>query len=67
MKDIFNAEYVTVQIDERGSRIWVCVNGETVLRCARIKELEIKDFRLAREEDDDKSDERRQERPSKSS
>lgn len=58
MHDIFDAENVTIQIDELGKRIWVCVNGETVLRCARIKDLAIVDLREALREhgaDDEES------------
>lgn len=45
MLDEFKADHVKILIDALGKRIWVCVNGKTVLRCARIKELEIQDDR----------------------
>lgn len=50
MRDIFNAGDVKIQIDEFGKRIWVCVDGVTVLRCARIKKLEVQDDRIKLEQ-----------------
>lgn len=45
MADYSNVEVVGIQISEDSNRIWVCINGECVLRVKGIRQLEITDMR----------------------
>ena len=57
MRDIFKAKAVKVQIDPLGQRLWVCVDGVCVLRCARMEHFEIDDMRKSLEIEPDEEEE----------
>ena len=43
--DITGAEFVEVQLDQKGRTLWVHVGGRTVLRICQIENFHFEDFR----------------------
>ncbi len=53
-QDFSNIESLGFQISADGQRVWVCVNGQCVLRAKGIEALEVRDDRLTHCDDCDK-------------
>ena len=51
-QEFFNVECLGLQISPDSQRVWVCVNGQSVLRAKGIGLLEIQDDRMLSETDE---------------
>lgn len=48
-QDFSNVKSLGVQISTDGQRVWVCVNGQCVLRAKGIEVLDVRDDRILHE------------------
>jgi hypothetical protein len=46
LRDFYNVDAVGIQTDTKGQRLWVCIDGQCILRIKGIKTLEILDNRI---------------------
>ncbi|KKN80809.1 hypothetical protein LCGC14_0326150 [marine sediment metagenome] len=46
-QEFFDVECLGLQISADGQRVWVCVNGQCVLRAKGIELLEVRDDRIS--------------------